>query len=51
MRPPDPSVRRGFTLVELVLVLALSGMLAAMALPAWQSYLLRAARADGAAAL
>jgi type IV pilus assembly protein PilE len=47
MRPPDPSVRRGFTLVEL----ALSGMLAAMALPAWQSYLLRAARADGAAAL
>lgn len=42
---------RGFTLVETVVVLALAGLLAATAVPAWQGHALRAARADGAAAL
>jgi type IV pilus assembly protein PilE len=54
-RPLAPQRRRpagrGFTLVEMLLVLALTGLAAALALPAWQTYLLRAARADGAAAL
>ncbi len=42
---------RGFTLVELCVVLALAGLLAAMAWPSWQSQLQRGYRADAVTAL
>lgn len=44
-------MRRGFTLVELLVVLALATLLAATAVPAWQQQSLRAARTDAVAAL
>lgn len=37
----------GFTLIELVIVLAIVAILAAVAYPAYQNYLFRARRADG----
>jgi type IV pilus assembly protein PilE len=42
---------RGFTLVELCVVLALAGLLAAMAWPSWQAQLQRGQRADAVTAL
>jgi len=43
--------RAGFTLVELAVVCAMVGVLAAVALPGYQSHLLRAGRADAVDAL
>jgi type IV pilus assembly protein PilE len=41
----------GFTLIELMIVVAIIGILASIAYPAYQEYVKRAKRADGKAAL
>lgn len=48
-RPLHPI--QGFTLIELMIVLAIVGVLAAVALPAYQSYLQRGWRSDARATL
>lgn len=42
---------RGITLLELLVVLAIVGVIAALALPAWQRYLLRVNRTEATTAL
>ncbi len=51
MRPWDANTQHGFSLVELLVVVAIVGILAAIALPSYQQYIARSQRSDAKAML